>query len=275
MIITDNFVFIHVPKTGGTFVEKVLKKLLTETGSPYEVRLDRVLGQHQTVREIPKPHRNKKVLAAIRNPYDYYVSVYEFGRWKWPMYQRFPNDNAIRRRYPHYPDLTFSEFMEVENDWSLQRLRHQRRHRPWNSSLFVRKQIGHFTYFFLQFVSDNPLRMIERIDYFASEQRYRAILPGVHFIKTSNLNHDLVDFLLEVGYEPKQLEFILHMDKVRPPQSPREDSQHWSDYYTPTTLAQVRYLDRAIFTMFPEFDTHTLPQVKPRQDLSEKTYSAL
>lgn len=29
MILTDRFVFMHIPKTGGTFVSRVLRELLT------------------------------------------------------------------------------------------------------------------------------------------------------------------------------------------------------------------------------------------------------
>jgi hypothetical protein len=259
MIITDKFVFIHVGKTGGTFIMKVLQKLLPETGSLYIGGMDPVLGHHQTVREIPKQHRHKPVLASARSPYDYYVSLYEFGAWKKNRKKWF-NERATRSRYPNYPDLTFPEFMQVINNWGLGCVRRQPR-RPWYPSAFDRARIGNCTYYMLQCLSEKPLRLIENIDRFANAER--NVLPNVHFIKTTNLNQGLFDFLLSMGYESKQLEFILQMGKVRPANSPvRDESKHWSDHYSTTLLAQVRYLDRLIFAMFPEFDNQAFPPLR-------------
>ncbi|MGB6012319.1 MAG: sulfotransferase family 2 domain-containing protein, partial [Desulfobacterales bacterium] len=91
-IITDDFVYIHYPKTGGTFVTHVLKRLyqykkkykLLTTFLPKRIQR-RFHGfiqtdkKHGTCDEIPELHRNKPILATIRNPYDRYVSHYEFG----------------------------------------------------------------------------------------------------------------------------------------------------------------------------------------------------
>ena len=98
MIITDRFTFVHVPKTGGTFVSSVLFRLyhvrwtwVTHLISSMKRNLvyKRDYGtfiynnnKHGTCAEIPPEHLHKPVLMVIRNPYDLYVSQYEFGWWK-------------------------------------------------------------------------------------------------------------------------------------------------------------------------------------------------
>ncbi|GAG45755.1 unnamed protein product, partial [marine sediment metagenome] len=49
MILTDDFVFVHYPKTGGTFVAKVLKELFERIDKPYETG-----HMHATCRRIPE-----------------------------------------------------------------------------------------------------------------------------------------------------------------------------------------------------------------------------
>ena len=85
MIITDKFVYVHHPKTGGTFVNSVLRQLYkVENNVPRERRYGEFAWRrkHRPCRKIPEEHRGKLVLATVRNPYDWWVSAYEFGWWK-------------------------------------------------------------------------------------------------------------------------------------------------------------------------------------------------
>lgn len=71
MIVCDRFVFIHLHKSGGTFVNQLMLKCL-----PGAVRI----GYHLPYRELPPEHRNLPVVGTVRNPWDYYVSWYFFQR---------------------------------------------------------------------------------------------------------------------------------------------------------------------------------------------------
>src|SRR5262245_14068913 len=123
MVITDKFVYIHMGKTGGTFVEKVLSRLHSDDNGFY---LDtstaagrRLLGsvdQHESVREIPVEHRNKKICFTIRNPFEHYVSRYEFAWWKKEPNAIFDED-TIKAIYPSYPDLSFGDYLGALNNW--------------------------------------------------------------------------------------------------------------------------------------------------------------
>lgn len=65
MIIDKNFVFIHIPKTGGTWMRQALRLLPTFEHEYAGHRLN-----------IPIEHRHKPVFTLVRNPWDLYVSSY-------------------------------------------------------------------------------------------------------------------------------------------------------------------------------------------------------
>lgn len=70
MIATDEFVFLHVPKTGGSFIASLLREHC-------EVR---ELGDHRSVVELPPELERLPKFAVVRNPWAWYVSYYDFMR---------------------------------------------------------------------------------------------------------------------------------------------------------------------------------------------------
>ena len=72
MILTKDFVFIHLPKTGGTFVRRTLEKF-----APASWEAEYFEG-HPTVENIPASHQGLPVIGMIRNPWSFYVSWYSF-----------------------------------------------------------------------------------------------------------------------------------------------------------------------------------------------------
>src|SRR5262245_1870540 len=130
MLFTDRYCFVHMPKTGGTFVTTVLLRVhgirwtwLTHLAS--SVKRDLTYRgeygtfiynnkKHGTCSDIPAAHRHKQVLATVRSPYDLYVSQYEFGWWK--RREMLPYLRAVpgfARDYAHFPDLSFAEFVRL------------------------------------------------------------------------------------------------------------------------------------------------------------------
>ncbi|OAD21285.1 hypothetical protein THIOM_002953 [Candidatus Thiomargarita nelsonii] len=70
MIITKHFVFIHFPKTGGSFVRAVCKKY-----TPWQVQ---IIDEHPTIFDIPKAYQSLPKFGFVRNPYSWYVSGYSY-----------------------------------------------------------------------------------------------------------------------------------------------------------------------------------------------------
>jgi hypothetical protein len=71
MIVTGRLVFLHLHKSGGTFVNALLLRC-----APSALRV----GYHLPYRELPGIYRTLPVVGTVRNPWAYYVSWYHFQR---------------------------------------------------------------------------------------------------------------------------------------------------------------------------------------------------
>ena len=71
MIVCDQFAFLHLHKSGGTFVNQLLLNCVPSA---------RQIGYHLPYREMPDEYRGLPVLGTVRNPWAYYVSWYHFQR---------------------------------------------------------------------------------------------------------------------------------------------------------------------------------------------------
>src|SRR4051812_41746597 len=81
MIATERFVFVHLHKSGGSFVNEFLLRFFPQA---------RQVGYHLPVSMLPPELRALPVLGFVRNPWSYYVSWYAF------QLQR-PQPNALFR----------------------------------------------------------------------------------------------------------------------------------------------------------------------------------
>lgn len=71
MIVTDKFVFIHMHKCGGTFINLFIKKFFPSA---------REVGYHYPISMLPAAYKHLPVLGTVRNPWDFYVSYYMFQK---------------------------------------------------------------------------------------------------------------------------------------------------------------------------------------------------
>ncbi len=255
MLITDRFIYLHEPKTGGTFVTETLMKLHRQRGDTVETRYfqpgdpvtlppDVVVklmqpNQHGRRSEIPAEQRHKPILATIRSPYDRYVSQYEFAWWKIEP-ELFGAVADVRAEYPAYPELTFAEFVELANCRLLR---------------CPAADLGFHTQQFIDYFFDDPEAIYPQFDeaYVHSEACRRALAP-LHFVHTEHLNIELHAFLLTMGCDPAEIAFILDAEKIFPPEGGRTPDQTWERYYTPELKAVVRQRERWLFSLFPEFE---------------------
>jgi hypothetical protein len=81
MIATDHVVFLHLHKSGGTFVNEGLLRF---------VQGARIVGYHLPCRLIPPSLAHLPVVGLVRNPWSYYVSWYAFQSQR-------PEPNALFR----------------------------------------------------------------------------------------------------------------------------------------------------------------------------------
>jgi hypothetical protein len=66
MHVTDRFVYIHTSRHGGTFINEMMDKLLGA----------QMVGYHYQLAKLPPQYRHLPVIGFVRNPWDWYVSVF-------------------------------------------------------------------------------------------------------------------------------------------------------------------------------------------------------
>jgi len=81
MIVTPGFVFLHLHKSGGTFVNAGLMRFVADA---------RQVGYHLPRSMIAAEFASRPLLGLVRNPWSYYVSWYSFQRSR-------PQPNALFR----------------------------------------------------------------------------------------------------------------------------------------------------------------------------------
>ena len=79
MIATERFVFLHLHKSGGSFVNDCIRRFLPGV---------RDVGYHLPGHLIPSTYARLPVIGLVRNPWSYYVSWYSYQRQR-------PQPNAL------------------------------------------------------------------------------------------------------------------------------------------------------------------------------------
>jgi len=69
MIVTDRFVFLHLHKSGGTFLNECLLRFVPSA---------RQIGYHLPRSRVPPQYADLPALGMVRSPWSYYVSWYAF-----------------------------------------------------------------------------------------------------------------------------------------------------------------------------------------------------
>jgi hypothetical protein len=264
MIITEKFVYIHWPKTGGTFVTQVLDELIAKRGAAppdpainVDCALMRTSEKHDHVHQIPQPFRSKKILFTIRSPYDHLVSLYEFGWWKSHLNDTF-DEAKMKKLFHRYPDISFVDYIQSIYNWTLLSngcLDYLWGNKCVSTRVFERANVGLITMEFINYTFNEPDKLISNLPQFLDQGNYLNELPdNITFIRCEDLNRELAEFLLGAGYPRESLEFILHLGKVRPEGGQRDPASNWKDYYTCDLKAIVREKERFLFKMFPDYD---------------------
>lgn len=260
MLITKDFVYVHAPKTGGSFVTDVLFRLYEATWGPLRLLEYRLFGQnvyqhhcygtfihrmekHSPVSDIPEDFSDLAILGTVREPLDLLVSQYEFRWWQRtefiPYYRRTP---VWSRLSDSFPSLSFSDFLVLMD--------HAYLPPAWLSS-----GLGYALFLFVRFYCRDARLLIEAIPTMeAYEDRLLRIqegVKGVTFISTSQLNAGLYEYLSGVGYRADDLSFILAKQPVHPLGRGRTAAQTCDKYFTDSLRHQTMAKERLLTDLLP------------------------
>jgi hypothetical protein len=257
VILTESFVYLHIPKTGGTFVEAALGQVLkprcrtyTDTSETEHRGRYGVPDQHERLCDVPAEFRDRPLLVSVRNPYDHHVSLYEFGWWRHHPRDTFDPDK-VRTAYPRFPDLTFREYVHAVNDWGLNEPSYAPR---GGYGQLAALNVGPLTFDFIRFLARDPEQVLSELGEPLVGEGGLAWLPEATFLPMHRLNASLHAFLLEQGLSHDAADPVLTMARVLPDGSTRSAGMTWPGYYDDATRALVRHRERLLFSLFPEFE---------------------
>ena len=99
MIVTDNFVYIHTSRTAGTFLNKLIME---------NVPGARLIQYHGHLGDLPEEFSHLPVIGFVRNPWDWYVSMFaDYRRKQQYVFQIISDRGALNF------EVTVSRFLEL------------------------------------------------------------------------------------------------------------------------------------------------------------------
>lgn len=226
MIITNNSVILNLPKTGSSFVRKVVKDIFLKrrdknifTRALYKlgfksIGFKEIMTEHPTVPnykdqhgcydQIPDKDKNKRILSVVRDPYSRLESIYKFKWWaKNPPLEQ----EELYAHFPNFPDLTLEQYLK------LQMLVNEKMKEKYNIHKGVK--IGNQSIQFIRFFFKNHKSVLARLNNeYIVNGSYKDDMCNVTLISNENLNKELVSFLSKNGFHKEELNFILNHKKV-------------------------------------------------------------
>ncbi|MBD1580678.1 sulfotransferase family 2 domain-containing protein [Pseudoalteromonas sp. S16_S37] len=242
MLITDDFVFVHMPKTGGTFVQNMLKRVY-----PHATELE----THLSCSDIPEQAKGMPILSIVRHPMDRYVSQYHFGWWR-----LHPNRYCSQAQWQNMgvdpKTMSFGDFIYVSDTYF-------KGHFEGQSNGFANRKadepLGWHTEQFIRFFYRDAKEVYAELDEQSIQSgAYQQAEYPVTFLHTESLNQQLVDFLKQQNLAPSRVEFILEQDKLQPKEGTKRPAQDtWQPYFHSELATFVRNRERLLFQRFPYY----------------------
>ena len=226
MIVTDKLVFVHLPRTGGTFVSEVIAKFFPSA---------REIGHHLPRERLPREYSHLPVLGTVRNPWEFYVSLYHY----------------LSRRHaasPLFSWMTQNGTLNFEgsirnilnlgvNDERL------------NALIPMLPEQVDYSRRLIPNVSKDVMSRVRGTGVSYYTFRFNEMFGNVDDMfccRLETLNQDLVNFFEKIGVLTSELrDYVLCLGKKNP-----SEHLHYSTYYTPDLAELVSIRDRQLIERF-------------------------
>jgi hypothetical protein len=226
MIVTDKFVFVHLPRSGGTFIAELIRKFFSGVHE---------IGYHLPRTFLPREYSHLPVLGAVRNPWDFYVSWY---------HHVWPRDAAttLISWVTESGKLGFvdtirnavnlgvnNERLDVLIEMLPEHVDYGRKNIPNITKEAMRKVrgtgVGYYTFRFTHLFGN---------------------ADDVFICRFETLTRDLIAFFESIGSATDELrDYVLNSDKKN-----TAEHLHYSAYYTPELTGLVLLRDRQLVQRF-------------------------
>lgn len=229
MIITNDFIFIHFPKAGGSFVKSILshlyetvleneyrkknriKKFFSKKPFYCETRNSQLLeawlpefSMHNGRIDIDAKFKKLPVFSVIREPLGFYSSLYRSQSW---LTEEMKDNNIIKKQFPKFPNIGFEEFMKFINEFFVNKFINLYK-------LELKKPIGLYTMLLiLQFEKDPFLvfSKLERLEINENEFIDNLLQEDINYLDYDNLLEQLHGYLSQ--YYKMDMHFIYEKPK--------------------------------------------------------------
>ena len=247
MIVTEKFVFVHLPRSGGTFISELIRKFF---------RSAREIGYHLPRTLLPKEYSHLPVLGGVRNPWDFYVSWYHHV---WPrdaasILVSWMSENGkfgFSGTTRNALNLGVNdERLDVLIEMLPDQVDYRRKNIPNITKDAMRRVrgtgVGYYTFRFNHLFGNSD---------------------DVFICRLETLREDLVAFFEGIGAATDELrDYVLGSDKKN-----TAEHVHYSTYYTPELAELVSIRDRQLIERFGYvFEQASSVQIKgPRPIIAE------
>jgi len=226
MIVTDKFVFVHFPRTGGTFITDVIMRFFPSAQE---------IGYHLPRYLLPNQYSHLPVLGAVRNPWEFYVSWYYHV---WPRDAATPLTSWLTENGKQQFEGATRNALNLGTDND--RLEALIEKMPSNVD-YGKRNIANIT--------KDALRKIRGTGVGYYTFRFNHLFGDsaeVFFCRQERLRADLIQFLEQIGAATQPIRaYILAAEKKN-----SADHSHYSTYYTSELAELVSIRERAIIDRF-------------------------
>lgn len=251
MFLTNQFIFLHMPKTGGTFIEDFLQRRWPKGDVLPRDCPQGLHTRHLSIGDIPARYHSRSVWMGVRNPWRWYVSWYEYLK-----VDHFNNVTTPTHRFQLLSQGTDMSFKQVlrralffSNELAEHYLQLPNPHCP-NEQVFGharRLRLGWYGYRFCRIALPNYKELLPSISPDELRGSFERNSAVNHYIRTERLTKDLLAALRSVGhrYPPSFKNRLERMPHVK-----AQNYKDWRSYYDDESIEWVAKREDLIIRKF-------------------------
>jgi len=188
MIISDRFVFLHLPKCATTFVSTLLEEMFSDAR--------RKRPDHNSFTDIKPRDLGKTIFGTVRNPWDWYVSYYSYGKAK-PVPRNTLHAGAMNAGWVDGFDYWLGELFRA----GLHGAEPRRIGNQIDTALMNTLGIGPYTYLFVQRYFEDPEVVFKNWNVDSILSGDLGTRACNHFCRVEDLRNELLRFFDSIDLE--------------------------------------------------------------------------
>ena len=185
---------------------------------------------HPGCNKLPEEFRDREIVSIVREPFSWYVSLYEYRGHTLEPYQEkaiqnMPEEkNRLCAKYPNFPYMTFPEYLHFQCD-------HYNKTRMISGNIYP--PVGQLSFEFIRMYFQEPEKLYAMTETelraYVDSKKYTEDMYPVTFLRTDRLNSDMHIFLKKRmrTIDPQLLDIILYTGKIN--QSKKRSQTYWTD----------------------------------------------